>query len=61
MRRRVVLREAVMVGGLGRRCLKWADVKWLRVFGKVQCSAVRGAWYVFECVCGNGAKDVFFA
>jgi hypothetical protein len=27
--------EAVMVGGLGRRCVCWADVKWLRVFGRL--------------------------
>jgi hypothetical protein len=36
--------EAVMVGGVGRRCLWWADVKWVRVFGR--CNAVLCARHV---------------
>ncbi len=59
MRRRGVPGEAVMVGGLGRRCVWWADVKWLRVFGwdTMQCSARHVV--CVECVCGNGAKELF--
>ncbi len=58
MRRRVVFGEAVMVGGLGRGCFWWADVKWLRVCGRykaVQCEA-RG---MFGMCMWPGAKDVF--
>jgi hypothetical protein len=45
-----------MVGGLGRRCLWWADVAWLRVFGRdaMQCSARHVV--CFECVCGKGLR-----
>ncbi len=43
MRRWAVWGEGVMVGGLGRRCLCCADVKWLRVvfgwYNAVQCEA----------------------
>ncbi len=60
MRRWVVWGEAVMVEGVGRRCFWWADVAWLRVFGRcnaVQCSAGHVAW--FECVCGKGLRTCF--
>jgi hypothetical protein len=44
--------EAVMVGGLGGRCVfGWVDVKWVRVFGRysaVQCEA-RGTC-LYACV-----------
>ncbi len=54
MRRRAVRGEGVMVGGVGRRWFWWADVAWLRVFGRgtMQCSARHVA--CFECVCGKG-------
>ncbi len=54
MRRRGVPGEAVMVGGLGRRCVCWADVKWLRMFGWYKCSAVGGTWYVLNAYVGRG-------
>ena len=56
MRRWAVWGEAVIAGGLDRMCLLWADVAWLRVFGRgtMQCSA--GHVVCFECVCGKGLK-----
>ncbi len=55
MRRRAVWGEAVMVGGLGRRCVCLADVKWLRMFGRqAQCSAVRGTWYALNACVARG-------
>jgi hypothetical protein len=59
MWRRAVWGEAVMVGGPGRGCLWWADVAWLRVFGRgtMQCSA--GHVVCFDCVCGKGLRTCF--
>jgi hypothetical protein len=56
MRRRGVWGEGVMVGGLGRMCLWWADVALLRVLGRgtMQCSARRVV--CFDCVCGKGLR-----
>jgi hypothetical protein len=56
MRRWVVWGEAVMVGGVGRRCFLVGGCSVGASVWYVQRSAVRGTWYVLECVCGKGLR-----
>jgi hypothetical protein len=56
MRRRAVWGEAVMVGGLGCRCFLVGGCEVAASVWLVQCSAVRGTSYVFECVRGMGLR-----